>query len=153
MTRKRIPMNILDDVRSNWNTNWKIILLFFGAFLTSINIMWQVVLANKLPIEVFYTFFSVLMFSYLSGAIVLVFKFHQVKLETVIVKQAEDNIRLRDLSEAYIQLAGAKPDKVENIIDNIRQVGTWNYTNRQLEYLYNLEKKLDRLLKQDKNPK
>lgn len=149
MAKKRIPMSILEEVRSNWNTNWKIILLFFGAFITSVNIMWQVVLSYKLAIEIFYTFFSALMFSYLSGAIVLVFKFHQVKLETVIVKQAEANIRLRDLSEAYIQLAGAKPDKVESIIDTIRQVSAWDYSNRQLEYLFKLEKKLDRILKKE----
>ncbi|MFW9875104.1 MAG: hypothetical protein ACFFG0_18520 [Candidatus Thorarchaeota archaeon] len=153
MAKKRIPMSILEEVRSNWNTNWKIILLFFGAFITSVNIMWQVVLSYKLAIEIFYTFFSALMFSYLSGAIVLVFKFHQVKLETVIVKQAEANIRLRDLSEAYIQLAGAKPDKVESIIDTIRQVSAWDYSNRQLEYLHNLEKKLDHLLDKKENPK
>ena len=113
--------------------------------------MWQVTLSNKTKsIEAFWTFFSVILFAYISAAIVLVFKFSQAKLETIIVKLTEENIRLRDVSEVCIELASSKPERVESIVETIRNINTWNYANKELKYLQDIEEKYKVLVKEKK---
>jgi len=116
--------------------------------------MWQTTLSNKqITSGEFWTFFSVVLFAYISGATILVFKFHQVQLEGIIIKLAEDNIRLRDVSEVCIELASAKPERVEDIIKTIKSINTWNTANKELRYLQDIEEKYKLLIKEKKKEK
>lgn len=134
--KEKIDRGIIDLIHQNWKLNWKIILVYLGALVLSLNIMWQTMIANpEIPAEVFSTFFSLILWAYLSTALVLIVKFYTVKVETILTKQEEENLNIMNLAEAYLQWVGAKPDSLPLALESLKQNAIWSKANRENELI------------------
>ena len=148
MRQTTLNFGIIEELRKHWIQNWKIIVIFFATFVAGVNILWQQTLANpEITIELFQTLLSVLVLAYLSAAVAVVYRLNLAKLENVIVKLQEESINVRNLAESCIQWAAAKPDQIEAILQAIKNVQTWNTANKQLEYIHDLEMRLEKMEK------
>jgi hypothetical protein len=153
MRKKRIDLGlgIVAEVKKNWKINSKIILGLIGDIVATMFLTWQTFLMNtELPQEVFWMILSLALRPYIMSMIILIFKGARADLEGLIIQQESENVRLRDISELQVELAAAKPERIEAIKESIHGVTSWNIANRQMAHLQKIEKILDDLLKTKK---
>lgn len=146
-----LGFGVIAEVKKNWKVNGKIIAGLIGDMLSATYLTYLIFLMNPmLPAESFGIILSFSLRPYIMSFLILIFRGQKADLEGIIIQQESENLRRRDVAELAIELAGAKPERVEAIKESIVGITSWNLSNKQLEHLEDIKKMLNGLSKTKK---